>query len=187
MDIVPELPELTEVKASWIEDETLQGSFLQTEITIKDNPEERNYYRVIIKKEHKWDYSSPEPMWQRVEVFTDREIVFNNITGNIELGAPDFGYDIFSDDLFQGKTYSLNLYFQDDKFDHQNDRDSNHRHRIKVEIHALSENLYKYLRSLETAMNSDNFSEHIKIFTNIKNGYGVLGTFSSSEKIIEIK
>ena len=88
-------------------------------------------------------------------------------------------FAIFSDELFQDKEYTLNVYIKLDNFI---DADQY----VKVEIHSLSENLYKYLRSVELASNGDNFSEPVKLYSNIKWGYGILGAFSRNLKIIYV-
>ncbi|HCC51094.1 MAG TPA: hypothetical protein DEQ30_02805, partial [Porphyromonadaceae bacterium] len=61
------------------------------------------------------------------------------------------------------------------------------RHFVKVEIHALSENVYKYLRSLELASTEDNFQEPVKIFSNVAGGYGIVGIYNVSDTIVEVE
>jgi hypothetical protein len=55
---------------------------------------------------------------------------------------------------------------------------------VKVEIHTLSEKLYQNLQSqgLASGMTGDVFSEPVKIYTNMRGGYGILGVYNVTEK-----
>lgn len=63
---------------------------------------------------------------------------------------------------------------------------SNVKQYVKVEIHSLSFNLYFYLRSLELALIEDGYLEPVKVFSNINNGYGIVGIYNVNEKVLEI-
>ncbi len=114
-DIVPKLAKIKNIDTEWFtnnEDE----DFLRIYTTIDDIPNEKNYYRILIKVKHTWDYL-PESKWQEKEVFIDQEPIFRDITESINLGGEDFSYKIFSDGIFSNKSYKLNIYIKDDKFE----------------------------------------------------------------------
>lgn len=177
-DIVPKLAKIKNVDTEWFtnnEDE----DFLRVYTTIEDIPNEKNYYRIIIKVKHTWDYM-PESEWREKEVFIDQEPIFRDITESINLGGEDFSYKIFSDGIFSNRSYKLNVYIKDDKFDRPEDIKSNHKYFIQVEVHSISEAMYKYLKSVELALKQDSFQEPIKLYTNISGGYGVIGAYNKT-------
>lgn len=176
-DIVPKPPQIISITPEWFKKEAF--SYLRTKIKVKDRSNQRDYYRIVIHTKTIFRENKPDDIdWNNSEVLLDQESLFQEVTGT--LGDTNTSmFTIFSDELFQDKEYTLNVYV---KFDNFIDADQY----VKVEIHSLSENLYKYLRSVELASNGDNFSEPVRIFSNIKGGYGILGTFTIDEKVIEV-
>lgn len=185
IDHVPISAEIKNVQTEWFTGEKDQISYLRTLITIKDKPNEKNYYRIVIRNKqiNSSDMDEEEYTWDRQNVFVDQEILFNNIDGMLLEDEDAHKYRVFSDELIAGKEYTLNVYIQMDKTDPWGDMLKRY---VKVEIHALSEDMFKYLRSLELALSNDDFSEPVKIYTNVKNGYGLLGAYSIAEKSIEL-
>ena len=184
MDYVPEPADITGVKTEWFTGKTDNKSYLRILISIKDIPREKNYYRVIIRVKDIYELNGDDdPDWLQYDVHVEQETLFNYIP-NTPWDETSNTYRIFSDELIDGKEYILNIYVQMDK---ENVWGSNPQTLIKAEIHTLSENLYRYLRSVELAGNGDNFTEPVKIFSNISGGYGVLGIYNINDKIIEIE
>lgn len=184
-DYAPLPAEIVSVSTEWFRGKVNDMSYLRTLIKIRDNPDARNYYRIVIRDKTLFDAEADESAfpWNLQDVYVDQEIIFNNISGIG--GEDDHVYRVFSDDLFQGKEYTLNVYIRKDRF---NDYDyESVRHFVKVEIHALSENLYKYLRSLEQASVEDNFQEPVKIFSNVSGGYGIVAIYNVSDKVVEVE
>lgn len=189
VDYVPRPPEVVSVDYEWLTGQD-NHSYLRTFVTIKDIPNEKNYYRILIKGKSLLEYDGAptfdEIDWQFFDVYVDQEILFNNIDGIVGNDKNTHIYKIFSDDLFQEKEYTLNVYVRQDKSGEDSWGMMNRKF-INVEIHALSENMYLYLRSLEIASNEDIFQEPVKVYTNIEGGYGVLGIYNTTEKIVEVK
>ncbi|MDR0547693.1 MAG: DUF4249 domain-containing protein, partial [Dysgonamonadaceae bacterium] len=150
------------------------------------NPQERNFYRIVVKNKSDVVHPSiqePNNIWSLKNIFIDDEMLFHNPTETDEDGkSPNF-YRIFSDDMIQGKEYTLNIYIEESNFA-DSDWNDYVRQWIKVEIHTLSEKLYQNLHSQELAIgqSGDVFSEPVKIYTNIQGGYGILGVYSVAEK-----
>jgi hypothetical protein len=184
-DIVPNnAVEIKNIDHSWfIKDGT---GYLRLYVTLKDNPQERDFYRIVVKTKGILMHPSihePDNIWSLKNIFIDDEMLFHNPTETEGEGkSPNF-YRIFSDDMIQGKEYTLNIYIEE-----SNSADSNWndyvRQWVKVEIHTLSENLYQNLHSQELAIgpSDDVFSEPVKIYTNMQGGYGILGVYNISEK-----
>jgi hypothetical protein len=185
-DHVPNtVTEIKNIETSWFHKDG--SSYLRLYVTLKDNPDERNFYRIVVKDKSDITHPSiqePSNYWALHEVFTDDEMLFHNPTETEGEGkSPNF-YRIFSDELFQGKEYTLNVYIRYDNFA-DNPYENYVRQWVKVEIHTLSEKLYQNLHSQELAsgMTGDVFSEPVKIYTNMQGGYGILGIYNVTEKI----
>ena len=58
--------------------------------------------------------------------------------------------------------------------------------RVMVELQSISPELYRYLKSaqLYRVSESDAFSEPVQIYSNVKNGWGIFGSLSSSRVFI---
>ncbi|MDR2690756.1 MAG: DUF4249 domain-containing protein [Dysgonamonadaceae bacterium] len=190
-DIVPDTVEIKNIDHAWFYKDG--KGYLRLYVTLKDNPQERNFYRIVVKT--KTDITHPsiqEPLqyWDLEKVFIDGEMLFHNPTETEEDGkAPNY-YRIFPDDMIQGKEYILNIYIEESNYA---DSDWNNyvRQRVKVEIHTPSEKLYQNLNSQESATgpSGDVFSEPVKIYTNMQGGYGILGVYNvtGKEKLVAIK
>jgi hypothetical protein len=183
-DHVPDITEIKNIETSWFKKDGF--SYLRMYVTLKDNAHERNFYRIVVKSQaHIVHPSQQEPhnYWDLQKVFIDDEMLFHNPTETEEGGKSLNHYRIFSDELFQGKEYTLNVYIQYDNYTENHDTHYV-RQRVKVEIHTLSEKLYQNLHSQELAsgITDDIFSEPVKIYTNMQGGYGILGIYNVTEK-----
>lgn len=184
VDYVPEPVEITGVKTEWFTGKADNKSYLRTLITLRDKPREKNFYRVVIRVKDIYEHNGKdETDWIQYDVHVDQEPLFNHIPNTPWNENPDT-YRIFSDELIDGKEYTLNVYLQ---MDRDNPWGAVPQTFIKAEIHTLSENLYRYLRSVELARETDYFAEPVKIFSNIQGGYGIMGIYNVNEKITEVE
>jgi hypothetical protein len=184
-DIIPNIVEIKSLDTEWFTKDNVQ--YLRLFVSIQDMPTERNFYRVVVKTSSMIFHPSQQEylnIWVAEDVIIDDEILFHKPIENDEGAKIPNQYRIFTNDLFQGHEYTMNVYIRYD-----NRENSSHvdylRQWVKVEIHTLSEKLYLNLRSQELASGSlgDFYLEPVKIYSNIKNGYGIFGTYNSSEKI----
>ena len=191
-DIVPDnTVEVKNIDHSWFFKDG--AGYLRLYVTLKDNPQERNFYRIVVRTKGVLEHPSiqePIDYWVLKKNFIDDEMLFHNPTETEEKGSAANFYRIFTDDLFQGKEYTLNIYIED-----ANAADGPWndyvRQYVKVEIHTLSEKLYQnlYSQELATGTTSDIFSEPVKIYTNMQGGYGVWGAYNVNawEKLVAEK
>jgi hypothetical protein len=197
MDVVPHPAEIKELKTEWFTGEKDGRSYLRTLVTLADKPGEKNRYRIVIRtytKVHvdadEWHEAYEYDYTHTHDVFIDREILFSNLGGGVLSGDEDDAHTfrIFSDELFDGKEYTLDVYAQIDRIINPGNGFGDYvpatvvERNVTVEIQTLSENYFKYLRSLELAMAENNFSEPVKIYTNIAGGYGILGVYNTASK-----
>lgn len=141
-DHVPEPAEITNLKTEWFTGKADKKSYLRTLITIRDKPGEKNYYRIVIRQKDYYEVNGDyEPDWLQCDLHVDQEPLFNYIPATPWSENPD-RYHIFSDELMDGKEYTLNVYVQMDK---DNLWGANPQTFIKAEIHTLSENIYSII------------------------------------------
>jgi hypothetical protein len=183
-DNVPAVTEIKNIETSWFKRDGF--GYLRLYVTLKDNPLERNFYRILIRTNNIIVHPSiQEPLdyWDLAEIFIDDEILFNSSTEKDESGKTPNHYRIFSDEMFSGQEYTLNIYIENGNFAEDTQLDYV-RQNVKVEIQTLSEKLYQNLHSQELASGTtdDVFYEPVKIYTNIQGGYGILGIYNSIEK-----
>lgn len=184
-DIVPETTvEIKKIDHSWFFKDS--RGYLRLYVTLKDHPQERNFYRIVVRTKGDITHPSiqePNNTWSLKTIFIDDEMLFHNPMETEEKGSAANFYRIFSDDLIQGKEYTLNIYVEEANAA-DNDWNNYVRQYVKVEIHTLSEKLYQNLYSQELAIGppGDVFSEPVKIYTNMQGGYGILGVYNVAEK-----
>lgn len=185
MERVPEPPVILSVDTSSFTDKNNWiDVFMRTQITLKDNPSERNYYRLLIKRKivynkgEQWEYEVVDDYY-----FIDQDIALNSLTDQgFEEDGNENRFRIFSDDLFQGDTYTINVYFPITFSRLSNKEEVT----IDIELQALSESLFLYMRSVEQSGNRDIFSQPVGIYSNIKGGYGILGIYNPSHYIFKV-
>ena len=186
-DVVPHSTvEITNINHSW------EGSryrpYLRLHITIRDNSNQRNFYRILIRSGAYFVPSSEEELdieelnlwWVWRDVYVGDEILFSRPGGNTSV------FRLFNNNLFRGQEYTLNVYIQEWKM--VACANYTPRQFVQVEIQTLSENLYRSLRSQEAALNAANnlFEEPVTMFSNIEGGFGILGVYTSMrvEKLV---
>jgi Domain of unknown function (DUF4249) len=168
-----------------------------------DPGKEKNYYRLIVQsREHYFKFNWGQP----IEVINDRydfnftDVVSGNntssntvtgiITGDNTNTNSGNKYNVFSDDLFNGKTNSLTfnadywLYKRYPKYslDSGYPIESGAAEEIEVfvSLQTISKDYYSYLKSRGASGSTDFYSEPVQITNNIVGGIGFLGSYTSS-------
>ncbi len=143
----------------------------KVDLRLKDSGEESSYYAVRAFVVDSVNYETGENFGDH-EFVTDLVYTLKSsdpALEEIDASMNDYGTDIlfFNDDVFNGKEYdfkfSLQAYnFQPTAY-------------LKIELYTMSETAYKYYKSARIYYdsNGDPFSEPVRPFTNIKNGYGI--------------
>lgn len=178
-EIMPDKPTILSVDtARFFQDNQL---YMRTLIKIKDIPGERNYFRLHVRNRVIFNEGSMNEYYiEDTKYFINQDIVLSSLSGN-EIKDEGNLYRIFPDDLFKDKEYTINVYFT---FKELYPRE---RGEIIVELQAISESMYLYLRSLELAQNREVFDEPVKLYSNIKGGYGIWGTYNSRIWTVNVK
>lgn len=171
-------------------DESYPNYFISgiSEITVRmnDSGNRPDYYRLaLFFRTHYTDGTHVDFPAQ----FESNDIVFESI-GSTDLFASDNSFQpVFSDELFDGKDYSLKLNCSTYNSINNSITEEESQQRIEkivlcVELQSLSKAYYLYLKSVFEAESSEDytglFSEPVQIFTNIKGGIGILGSYASA-------
>ncbi len=168
----------------------------QLDLTIKDPAEVSNYYELAVFVYYKLDYSGA--WWldstQLAEVDTNyritavvpqsQDIVLKN-EGLLDYYPRTFP---FSDELFNGQTYTLNInYLLPGYVTSYNDTEINliTDYQLIVAVRSVSEDYYKYKKKLIIHQNNQDsdiwngIGEPVQMFSNITNGYGIFAGYTT--------
>lgn len=196
-DRVPQLVPIDTVKMTYVELGTTKdvgaaygNKECRYHITFQDPAGERNYYFVRVM--NGGGYSVPLD-YSQDEVFSG---LFEGLNGLDEGSAFNGGSGMaFSDAIFDGRRYTLRLseLFSGDLFSHFGGAWGDSR-RI-VQLYSISEGYFRYLSGI---FNEDDdsfnrqlvkvgFSEPPTLFTNVKNGTGIVGALQLAAKDYRVK
>ena len=109
---------------------------------------------------------------------------------NMVFDESNSNYTLFSDQLFNGKEYELDFFLPNSMPYKliQADTLKGGFYWIYVELQSLSKDVYLYIKSIDGADNITNglFNEPYQVYSNIKNGIGIWGTYSSSIDTLKV-
>ena len=118
--------------------------------------------------------------------------VFSTEDNNDIFGGSYNRFSIFDDKLFNGKKYGLS--FTIDATYEPLETDSGYYYNYeeyslklyRIKLISLSESMFNYLKTvtLQQTSEGDPFSDPVLVYTNIDNGTGIFGAFTSSSRII---
>jgi hypothetical protein len=145
------------------------NTFYNISLKFQDNIYEKNYYRVVV-------FSLSESGLERLKIESDDNI-FARENGENDILSSSNSYNVFKDELINGQEYTL-------KFDvSANVKNTS---KIIIQLQTLSYDYYMYLKTRGVAESSGGigaiFGEPVQIYSNVKGGVGILGTYSVSEK-----
>ena len=176
---------------------TINGHKINYTLKFKDKPEEKNYYRlVVLTKEYYYsiDSVSKDTITEIRDnySFNFTDVVSgnnsNNDPQNLIENSLNNPYNVFSDELFNGKTYSLTFTTLDDLYNYkpgyQSYQKMPDKRIINVYLQSIGKDYYLYLKSRPIASGAvDFFSEAVQIHNNITGGVGILGSYTSGNVI----
>ncbi len=169
---------------TWNEDVFWDGIMQKkVKITFQDSPA-RDFYYLQLLDRYSWTYIDYETGLVDT-VYEENPIYFTSQDAAVENFSTD-SWDniaIFSDKIFNNQQYTFDLLVEDFYFNAGSDSNSG----IKVVLHRISEDFYKYLKSFEAYKSSnedDLFPQPVQVYTNIENGLGIFAGQSKSFYII---
>ncbi|MFV0390462.1 MAG: DUF4249 domain-containing protein [Paludibacteraceae bacterium] len=172
-------------------------------IKFKDNGEQKDYYRFVVLKR---SYSTKQPTYGGGTIDVEEyllnevylthfdDIIFGNQTNNTngwfdDSSSSEYSFDTFSDDFINGKEYNLTFsdYLNRDYTGYDDAYGYSFIDVTRAEYHiylqSISSDYYLYSKSYAAANSvEDNpFTEPVQIHSNIKNGIGIFGSYTSSD------
>lgn len=155
-------------------------SLIHFVFSIKDNPNVKNYYKILFTNFLYFDY-------------TDYGVSFDRIDGPVNYYDPIFSkgnIKLIDDTIIPYNPYEVKLSIWDEIYGsffgtiyHQN---PSHRY-FFFSVECLTKEGYLYLKSREAALNSeqDIFTEPIALYSNIHGGKGIFYGFSAPNILLE--
>ncbi len=159
-------------------------------ITFKDPVNAGNYYKLSLEEKIKKDHSLVKGSANNDSLVSYKWIDLDQNAFLSSMGAvPNDGivqditfnkYYIFSDQIIDGKTFTLRVSTPIRL------PDNNEPYSMVVNLQSLSEDYFYYLKSktLYDALSNNSFVEPIGIMSNINNGMGIFGAMAPSKKEI---
>ncbi|WP_454824169.1 DUF4249 domain-containing protein [Phocaeicola plebeius] len=172
-----------------IERKPSELSVLQLQINFTDYAKMENYYAVTVKERVKyWKEGTSEVHYGKPSsAYMDwsDEPILDASSGLDDIFMGNYAYYqnlyFWSDEKIQGKNYTLRLnmtYIPDYKTSIQDETFIN-RKQYKVYLYSLSEEFYRYLKSLNEQKNNELGNVELApmraTYTNVENGFGLVG------------
>ena len=158
---------------------TTIGRKLKLVLKFNDNPAKQNFYRLVVYTK---TYSAINVTNNYTFSFDD--IVSGN-TNRDSIGPPSSlstnKFNVFTDDLFNGKQYALKFSVDDNKdiyFPGKTPLIT--KRELYVDLQSISRDYYLYLQTRSNAKNNNFFSEPVQVFSNISGGTGIMGSYTSN-------
>jgi len=160
-------------------------------VRFKDDGNEQNYYQLFVQKRTTDYYKVKTGEIYEQVLYNSWDIEYDDVVfGNTQSETDILGLSgnalnrSFSDELFNGKEYSLSFSTMGSKteyFDGKTPTDKPAgKEDIEISLNRLSKSYYLYLRSANASMNVDFFSEPVQVYSNVKDGLGILGSYTTT-------
>ncbi|MFZ5941222.1 MAG: DUF4249 domain-containing protein [Bacteroidota bacterium] len=189
---IPELIPIASFDTSLVEGE---GGYLQYNfrLTIDDPADEENFYSIFF---HSLSYNAEMLIEEKVDTLyvsqdtviiaktLDTTLIYHPFYNQVYINSEDIVVEedigreigiIFSDKLFNGKSYTLKGSFSDYSLLYSADTAT-----LYYSLKSITRDYYKYLYSLEKhySAKDDFFSTPVMVQTNITGGVGIFGSYS---------
>lgn len=146
-------------------------SILRYDLTFNDNPNEENYYLVHVISSQVWD---TEEYFYPMFIGSKDPAVDNSQNTDIDGSASYKSYILLSDATFNGSQKTLR--FESSNPYYWGGTETS----MTVELFSITKEVFLYRKSVSLFQEQDFFSEPVKVFSNILNGFGIFG-FTSKD------
>jgi len=142
-----------------------------------NDPSTENYYMVRIKQ----TVSAPEFEYDEYLYMESSDVAIDN-SNNTDIDGSVYPVDsyLFNDSKFNGQQKEIEFicYYYNPNTDPFNPAAED----LYCELISMNKETYLYYVSMKANMESDFFSEPVKVLSNIENGFGIFGTLNYSVK-----
>lgn len=153
-------------------------SVMEITLNLKDTPGVSNYYRLRIRGIAETKNLDGEQTSYVTDIFTTSDVLLQDRTLTEAFGNwPAYFTNIFDDHLFSNGEYTITV---------KSRMRSGTNPRVLVEYQSITRELYYYLRSVYQYRihTEDVFYDPISIYTNVDDGWGILGGITSSRVML---
>jgi hypothetical protein len=180
----------------------------KTKVNMKfsDPVDEENFYRLVINYRLGKGFSREDSHGETFYhvMVTDYVYVYSTIESDdpvfsskedadeILFGSTNrSGLTLFTDELFNGKTYDLSFYLNENIFYSFQEEGMNTTlgdfYIVTIELQSLTKDSYYYIKSVGSFdwVSDGLFTEPVQVYNDIENGMGIFGGCSSSISIIQ--
>ncbi|GHT62264.1 hypothetical protein AGMMS50239_15090 [Bacteroidia bacterium] len=166
------------------------------DITFKDPTDIANYYALNLYL--KIYFSTGDSTYYPIG-FNSDDMVFQQTSNEMGFLEDDRNYlrsNLFSDELLDGKEYKLkvkayNIGIGKNPYAPEYENPDVIGKEVFVELQSLSPSYYRFRKTREAGYNVNDimeyFTEPVQIYSNVKGGIGILGSYSSSVYHIPLK
>lgn len=158
----------------------------EVRITIGDPAEGRNYYLIrVMSVEKSYNPDLSQDTIYRYNYRNTLHTNDNQIYVIYQYGGGDLL--LLSDDIFNGNVYTVKLSsYNDLRSDEQFfDSSSYFKRYHQIQLYQVNEAFYRYYISLENNEYPEVFTEPVQVYSNVENGYGIVGASTKHTKDIE--
>ncbi|WP_163628702.1 DUF4249 domain-containing protein [Paludibacter sp. 221] len=179
--------------------------FVDVNLKFSDPGGIQNYYRLVLNIT---EYYSGGTIQTRPAYFYVKDALAGSQMDLLDFEGGIEPYNEFADDLYDGKDFSLRIpinyysYYESKQqpnpdgmyYNPYSDPEEEEEELIRIELTAklqsISRDYYLYLKTRSEAEASSDFgglfSEPIQIYSNVKGGLGILGSYNSSNRTISL-
>jgi len=156
---------------------------LKVKIKIHDNVKEKNYYR-ITSQVHQPANNSNSYGYTNITFEGALSDSQNNSSDILGISSSSNMYNIFSDELFNGKDYFITCNITGYSSISLSGSEAPY---LYINLQNINDDYYKYLYTKNLSYSSDGFfSEPVQIYNNVNNGIGILGAYNNGDNSIKI-
>ena len=163
-------------------------------IKFRDPAGVKNFYRLVVTNEDEFrdkpdwaqnDGNTPGAPWVYANIAgvwsTDPNWDNTSSSAGLFDDVPENIFNIFNDDLIDGKEYSLTFSYSLSRYPEAENR-------TIISLQSITQDFHKYLKtfSAQYYYGDDFLLEPIQVYTNVKNGGGILGSYNSNKVIINV-
>lgn len=200
---IPDRAEVISIDTSSVKDEYGYRR-INYKVKIKD-PVGDDYYRIVVMNEQLMQMKAADAkngvkyyFYKTQYWINSDDPVFNSVYNNmgediIDMG-PENDYNIFPDDYFKGKEYSVQFQMLTNGYGYYSYGGNGYGgydpyspynkifERQTIHIQKLSKDLYNYLKYLKlyNHYHDNPFSEPVAVYSNVKNGTGIFAGFNDN-------
>ena len=161
-------------------------------LKFKDNGDVKNFYRLVVLTKDIFLVTNSITNTSKDSVlynynFSFDDIVSGNNSNNDPLafsGSSYNQYNVFSDELFNGKEYPLTFSTNVDVYHYMPNYKKGvripSRKEVNIFLQSISRDYYLYLKSRQASGGDSFFAEPIQIHNNVVGGIGIFGSYTSN-------